>query len=146
MAVRSILPLWENRSSSSNSTKSSDGSAAKKEKEEDASSTSGEDTPLRPVIENYRLGYPRFSALISSTPSFFAFRRFSRLRARLLLIKQDRLSALEERLDEIDEEEKSPIFLGMSRIDNNADRQDILKDIEAGLEDYGKSEFYGPAA
>ena len=141
----SILPMFEIKSSSSsssnsNSAKSPEKSPAKKEKNDDASSSPNEeeDGPARRVIESYRAGYPRFSALLSSTPSFSTFRRFSRLRARLLLIKQDRLSALEERLDEIDEEEESPVFLGVSRMDNNADRQDVLKEIEEGLEDYDK--------
>ncbi|KAF2626793.1 hypothetical protein BU25DRAFT_72116 [Macroventuria anomochaeta] len=89
-------------------------------------------------IEKYQPGYPRFAALISSHAPFFLCRRFSRLRARVLLKKQDRLSMLEERLDEIDDKETSLLFLGKSRIDKNAARLSLLEDIESALADYGE--------
>jgi hypothetical protein len=89
------------------------------------------------VIEDFRPGYPRFSALLSAHPSFFVCRRFNRLRARVLLLKQDKLSLLEQQLDEIDEGEKCALFLGKSRCDSNADRTAILAEIEDSLADYG---------
>lgn len=46
-------------------------------------------------VEDFREGYPRFTSLISSHDPFFLFRRFGRLRARLLLIKQDKLAVLD---------------------------------------------------
>ncbi|KAF5639372.1 hypothetical protein F52700_4224 [Fusarium sp. NRRL 52700] len=87
-------------------------------------------------IEDFRPGYPRFTALIASHSPFFIFRRFNRLRARLLLLKQDQLSILESELDEIDQQEKAPIFLGKSRIDRNAERLSVLSRIESALVDY----------
>lgn len=66
-------------------------------------------------------------------------RRFGTLRARILLLKQDRLSILEEKLEQIDRDEKSPLFLGKSRMDKNADRLALLEEIEKTMDDYGTS-------
>jgi hypothetical protein len=44
---------------------------------------------------------------------------------------------LEQKLDEIDDLEKCPLFLGKSRIDRNPDRIAVLSEIETSLEDYG---------
>ncbi|KAK1965460.1 hypothetical protein LY78DRAFT_637519 [Colletotrichum sublineola] len=87
-------------------------------------------------IEDYRAGYPRFAALLAANDSFFVFRRFSRLRARILLLKQDRLSVLEEKLDQLDEHEESPLFLGKSRCDKNEARRALLQEMESCLADY----------
>ncbi|KAM3081858.1 hypothetical protein ACMFMG_004328 [Clarireedia jacksonii] len=87
-------------------------------------------------IEDYRLGYPQYSALISGHDSFFICRRFSRLHARLLLLKQDNLSLLEQRLDEIDQNEPCPLFLGQCRSDKNLARKTILSEIDSCLTDY----------
>jgi hypothetical protein len=44
------------------------------------------------------------------------------LRGRLLLLKQDKLSILGQRLDEVDQQETSLLFLGKCRSDKNPDR------------------------
>lgn len=44
---------------------------------------------------------------------------------------------LEQRLDEIDQNESSLLFLGKSRCDKNDDRMSILSQIESCLVDYG---------
>lgn len=59
------------------------------------------------------------------------------MRARLLLLKQDRLSALEQKLEQIDSEETSLLFLGKSRCDNNIERRTLLSEIDSCLADYG---------
>lgn len=61
------------------------------------------------------------------------------MRTRLLLLKQDELSRLEEQLENIDaeDEELFPIFLGNNREDTNQDRKEILKKIDIALNDYG---------
>ncbi|KAI1370095.1 hypothetical protein F4677DRAFT_398262 [Hypoxylon crocopeplum] len=87
-------------------------------------------------IEDYRRGYPRYTALLSKNPSWFISRRFDKLRARLLLLKQDRLAILEERLERIDREEEELLFLGANRDDTNTDRLSTLSDIETSLADY----------
>jgi hypothetical protein len=102
-----------------------------------AGGTKDRTTNSRKVIEDFKPGYPRFSALLSAHPSFFVFRRFGRLRARVLLLKQDKLSLLEQQLDRIDENEKCPLFLGKSRCDNNGDRAAVFAEIEKTLADYG---------
>ncbi|EFQ34255.1 uncharacterized protein GLRG_09399, partial [Colletotrichum graminicola M1.001] len=88
------------------------------------------------VVEDYPAGYPRFAALVAADDSFFVFRRFLRLRARILLLKQDNLSVLEAKLDQLDEDEESPLFLGKSRCDKNEARRALLHEIESGLVDY----------
>ena len=69
--------------------------------------------------------------------SFYICRRFSRLRARLLLLKQDKLSALEEQLEKIDQEERAAFCLGSSRDDANEERKLVLADIDKDLAEYG---------
>ncbi|KAL7798569.1 hypothetical protein V8C37DRAFT_368323 [Trichoderma ceciliae] len=87
-------------------------------------------------IEDYKSGYPRFTALLSAHRSWLICRRFDKLRARVLLLKQDKLSLLEQRLERIDQEESSLLFLGKSRCDGNVDRLSTLCEIESALADY----------
>ena len=68
-------------------------------------------------------------------------RRFTQIRARLLLLKQDRLSVLEEQLEYIDNSEDHPIFLGNARRDLNPARNQILADMEVELREYGMEWF-----
>ena len=95
------------------------------------------------TVEDYRPGYPQFSALVGSHASFHVCRRFLRVRARLLLLKQDELSSLESQLDCIDHDETREIFLGNRRRDTNGERREILEKLDAALTDYGM--FHGPA-
>jgi hypothetical protein len=44
---------------------------------------------------------------------------------------------LEQKLDKIDREERSLLFLGSGRLDRNADRLSCLSEIELSLADYG---------
>ncbi|KAF3481531.1 uncharacterized protein GIQ15_04290 [Arthroderma uncinatum] len=87
-------------------------------------------------IEEYRAGYPRFSALVAAHPSFHICRRFGNLRARLLLFKQDKISLLEKQLEKIDKEESLELFLGSTRHDANKERRLIISDIDIALADY----------
>jgi len=88
------------------------------------------------MIEDYRQGYPRFSALIGSHPAFAVFRRFMTLRSRVLLHKQDELRVLEETLNEIDKTEERVIFLGCRRLDVNTQRAQVMSEIEQKLSSY----------
>jgi hypothetical protein len=92
-------------------------------------------------VEYYPPGYPRFSALVAADDSFHLCRRFSNLRARLLLLKQDRLSVLEKQLEKIDREETAILFLGSSRSDSNEKRNSVLSEIDTVLADYGVPSF-----
>ncbi|KAH6874920.1 hypothetical protein B0T10DRAFT_414859, partial [Thelonectria olida] len=90
-------------------------------------------------VEDYPQGYPRFSALMASHASFQILRRFSNVRARLLLLAQDRVSHLEARLNEIDREEACPIFLASSRRDKNEERKVVVADLQDALKSYDES-------
>ncbi|KAK0725192.1 hypothetical protein B0H67DRAFT_569862 [Lasiosphaeris hirsuta] len=87
-------------------------------------------------IEDFPNGYPRYSALIATYSPFHISRRFSHLRIRLLLLKQDRLSMLEKQLEDIDKSEGAPLFLGSCRADANPERIRVLSEIDAALLDY----------
>lgn len=87
-------------------------------------------------MEDYRPGYPRFTALLAAHPAFQNFRRFARVRMRLLLLKQDEISLLEESLDKIDAAETRDFHLGSSRHDSNAERKEVLKKLKVSLEEY----------
>ena len=66
------------------------------------------------------------------------YRRFGFLQARLLLNKQDQLRALEEELDEIDQDDE-PMYL-KSRDMDDADerpRTRLLEEIETKFKEYG---------
>lgn len=91
-------------------------------------------------MEDYPKGYPRFSALLAAHESFHLLRRFSNARMRLLLLGQDRVTQLEQRLDEIDKSETSPIFLASSRRDRNEERRKVLDELKIALESYGLSQ------
>ncbi|KAL6825566.1 hypothetical protein J3E69DRAFT_334546 [Trichoderma sp. SZMC 28015] len=87
-------------------------------------------------IEEFPPGYPQFSALVASHNSFHICRRFSTLRTRLLLLKQDRLSLLERQLEKIDRNERAMLSLGSCRVDKNEDRRAVLTEIDDALADY----------
>ncbi|BCS28103.1 uncharacterized protein APUU_61151S [Aspergillus puulaauensis] len=89
-------------------------------------------------VEEHPAGYPRFSALIGAENSFHICRRFSNIRARLLLLKQDKVSRLEAELEGIDREESAVLFLGSRRYDLNESRKAILNDLNLALEDYDR--------
>jgi len=54
-------------------------------------------------------------------------------------LKQDKISILEQRLDQINQQETSLLFLGKSRSDGNTNRISLLSEIKLCLADYGIS-------
>jgi hypothetical protein len=56
---------------------------------------------------------------------------------RLLLLKQDQISMLEESLDRTDKDEACELFLGCRRRDGNDERRQILEKLETALHEYG---------
>ena len=66
-------------------------------------------------------------------------RRFSVVRARLLLFKQQRVVVLEKQLEELDRQESRPLYLGSFQEDASAPRLQVLRDLDKALADYGKS-------
>jgi len=93
--------------------------------------------PDQSMVEDFRHGYPRFCALIATHPALNVFCRFSKLRARIILRKQDTLSVLEQQLETLDRQETTALFLASNRLDSNAERQTVLDNIETALQDYG---------
>jgi hypothetical protein len=94
--------------------------------------------PLTPtIVDRYRLGYPRYSALLSSHNSFQVYRRFSSIRTRMILQKQHEISALEEELDASDNAEKNPLYLSSIKRDSNATRHAIFAKLKIAINDYG---------
>ena len=89
------------------------------------------------IVEDQPQGYPQFAAVIGSHPSFHVCRRFATIRARLLLLKQDRIVTLEAQLRQVDRREPRPLFLGSARRDGNAERVEVMAALETALADYG---------
>ena len=56
---------------------------------------------------------------------------------RMLLHKQDKVTQLEQRLNEIDVDEKIPLFLGCRRKDKNPKREKVFMDLDIALGIYG---------
>ena len=46
---------------------------------------------------------------------------------------------LEEKLDQIDESESNPLYLGANRLDDNPERLHALRELDRSLEAYGTS-------
>jgi hypothetical protein len=76
---------------------------------------------------------------------FALSRRFSIMRARLLLIKQDRVSLLEQQLEELDQNEPRSLFLGSIRKDQNPRRESVLQELDIALADYGANALHKKA-
>lgn len=97
------------------------------------------------AVEDYPSGYPRFAALIGSHPDFSLCRRFTALRARMLLLQQDQICLLEKELedmDRLDSDEGHEIFLASCRQDKNPQRKSIIEKLYIALANYGKGEEY----
>ena len=56
---------------------------------------------------------------------------------RMLLHKQDKVTQLEQKLNEIDLNEKIPLFLGCRRRDTNTEREKVFWDLDIALGIYG---------
>ena len=56
---------------------------------------------------------------------------------RMLLLKQDKVAQLEQKLNNIDLKEELPLFLGSNRRDKNNERETALKELDTALEAYG---------
>lgn len=56
---------------------------------------------------------------------------------RLLLLKQDEITVLEDSLDSIDSQEDRVLFLGCARRDVNQERKQLIGKLTRALADYG---------
>lgn len=87
-------------------------------------------------IENYRFEYFRFSILIAAQNSFHFCRRFINFRVCLFLLKQNRLSVLKKKFDQIDFEKKNVLFFQNCRRDVNEKRKFVFIKIDVALMNY----------
>ena len=76
---------------------------------------------------------------MQSDKKFILFRRFGNIHVRLLLHKQDDISMLEKKLDELDNNDTNAFFLNSRRADQNAERHAVLTELESKIKEYGKS-------
>ncbi|KAF5566590.1 hypothetical protein FNAPI_1050 [Fusarium napiforme] len=74
----------------------------------------------------------------NTTPLSRIARRFLNVRARLLLLKQNRVVELESKLHKIDRDEDRPLFLGSCQRDQNTNRAKIVAELDEALEDLDK--------
>lgn len=59
------------------------------------------------------------------------------MRARTLLLKQDKLAMLEKQLQRIDKNKSEVLYLGSCRADKSSEREVVLLQIDNALRDYG---------
>ncbi|KAI0116332.1 hypothetical protein GGR51DRAFT_501039 [Nemania sp. FL0031] len=87
------------------------------------------------------VGYRRYAEFISSDSDLFIFRRFGTLNARVGLLLQDRISLLEQKLINLDDEysrrDAEPINNGTLR-DDMEEREALLNEISYHLDKYNK--------
>ena len=88
------------------------------------------------------LGYKTFSKVIASDHDFLIFRKFGTASARVILLLQDRVSELEERLNCLDDEcssrESGDLNNGSFRDEPMQERADLLADLHRALTEYCK--------
>lgn len=82
-------------------------------------------------------GYPSYSSLLGHYSKFQTFRRFRNVRMRMILLKQDQISRLEEELNEVDQAEAVELYLGSCRRDQNHKREDVLRRLDEAFSAYG---------
>ncbi|KAF2681051.1 hypothetical protein K458DRAFT_85685 [Lentithecium fluviatile CBS 122367] len=94
-------------------------------------------------VSSYPLGYPSWAAYQNSDPTFRIYKRFGTLRNRVLLYRQQELAKLEERLNELDEEDdQDPTrnhrirSLRRDQADTESTRMAIINEIDAKLKHY----------
>jgi hypothetical protein len=85
----------------------------------------------------YRDGYPLYASFLGRHNEFQNYRRFRALRMRMLLLKQDKISRLEEDMNSIDQAEQSELFLGSVRRDRNIERKDVMARLDEAFSAYG---------
>jgi len=91
------------------------------------------------TVESYPRGYPRLAALQSSDYDFAMFRRFATIHTRCLLLAQEEISSLEKKLQEVDQTERTQLFLSSREHDGNAERKALLQELRLKLREYGWS-------
>lgn len=102
-------------------------------------------------MEECQEGYPRLAAFKACEPSFSLYRGFSYVHSRLILDLQAKIAALENELDDLDEEEfededkrirlssvKEDIEAARTASPDQRRRQHILEELRVNVLHYGK--------
>jgi hypothetical protein len=105
----------------------------------------GSQLELINTVESYPRGYPRLAALQSSDYDFAMFRRFATIHTRCLLLAQEEISSLEKKLQEVDQTERTQLFLSSREHDGNAERKALLQELRLKLREYGWSSKRKPS-
>lgn len=91
------------------------------------------------ITDRKYLGYRAFSTYMASDTDYFAIRRFDNLFTRTILSRQDNLSHLEEKLEELDNKytysEERDYHNGTIR-DDLPERKELVKEISQILPEY----------
>lgn len=87
-------------------------------------------------VDGFRLGHLRYSVLISSDSDLQIYRRFTRIRTRMILQKHYEISLLEKEIDQIDNDERNPLHLGCLQRDSNQARHSTFRRLNDLIEEY----------
>ena len=90
------------------------------------------------MLEDYPQCYPRLAAFLALDRDFTVFKRFDYLHMRSLLEQQDKLAELQEKLNRCDDAELIQLGLSSRRQDGNPERQELLQQVKAKLQEYNK--------
>jgi len=100
-------------------------------------------------VDDYPQGYPRLAALLNSDPNFPVYRRFGTLHHRVILHRQQELTKLERRLNELDKKDANdhPHRLqslqwdhddGVALNQESSEREQLIDEIDERLKHYGR--------
>jgi hypothetical protein len=80
---------------------------------------------------------------MTADDQFTIAKRFDTLHMRNVLYLQDTMAEIEDRLMQLDKEETCQTFLSSRRYDDNSERQELLRNLNAQLEAYGSLSHLG---
>lgn len=93
-------------------------------------------------------GYPNLACFLDSDEDFMIYRRFGFLQARIILHKQDELRSLEQRLDDMDQDDfavhEKRRFLKSRELDDAkiGKRRTLIEEIAKSFKEYCKLTQY----
>ena len=105
------------------------------------------------IVEDFPNGFPRLSCFLDSDDAFMIYRRFGTVISRLLLLKQDEISRMEDilcRMDSLDEANGNQNYLMSYKLDGGRSdaltvfpesRIELLQRIEKKVLEYSRPSF-----
>ena len=99
------------------------------------------------LVESYAEGYPQLAAFMNSDSNFAVYRRFGMLHARLLLHLQNKIAAMERKLNRLDKRleleqlDVSPLYWwdeekAVSPGGLEAEHRELVKKVKESLQEY----------